>query len=718
MNYNKKHKKNEFQGADFHVHTPASNCYKGLKNDDEYIKILRRYYEKNIKIIAITDHNTLKGYKKIMDIKRNIYNNAEYLAKLCEKYPDLNEEYEKVKEDLILFDEMIILPGVECDVDPGIHIILVFNPENNIDEYERFLIDKGYSEDLQGSELVENCVDIDVKEILEHSNLLGAISIAAHADSNKGIYNDLKGTYRASIFKSPYLDAISYNNPKNCQKMKALYQQKDYSREDEIAYIQASDYHGESEVGKSITYLKIEGRDFESIKKAFKNPLECISATERPEVINILNKLVGDEKSICIQLLDDNEIKRSMCALLNRGYGTLIIGAYKEPSSTIIGVKINEEKAIEFLLATLKEFNVLHNLNINIYPYGNEAFVIVIKLEKIMRRLYCSDDKVYIIHKKNIEVATPKQIEVMVENNILEKLKEHQSVVNPRVQESINQLSLYNNISEQFIIINKLAKSNIRLLDLFNIEIIRKCEKSNVSLETYDGESSGNVYVVDRAFVRLEYSYLRCSCPRTAKYDETEFESKKFQGEAIVIVPGGGVYYIDNDETWTIFMMDTVKPCLVLQLDDMYRESISTLSVVLWLKSSLLLWHIGITKGDVDIYTPLILNKIVLPKKKLLLKGERLEQLGKIILENEKEFLDLNMDKLEKEEIHDRIVSHNKRVDSLAKQIDNEIFCEYSITDEQIELVSSFFNHKKIYNLISIDCEYEQMEDEVPTASA
>ncbi|HHV36008.1 MAG TPA: hypothetical protein GXX59_10645, partial [Syntrophomonadaceae bacterium] len=58
----------EFVAVDFHVHTPSSTCYKGEKTDDEYLEILRRYSEKEVRVIAITDHNSIRGYKKILEI--------------------------------------------------------------------------------------------------------------------------------------------------------------------------------------------------------------------------------------------------------------------------------------------------------------------------------------------------------------------------------------------------------------------------------------------------------------------------------------------------------------------------------------------------------------------------------------------------------------------------------------------------------------------------
>lgn len=56
--------------VDLHIHTPASKdfVYKPLSIEDAYINILDNAIENNIEIIAITDHNTFKGYRKIKEI--------------------------------------------------------------------------------------------------------------------------------------------------------------------------------------------------------------------------------------------------------------------------------------------------------------------------------------------------------------------------------------------------------------------------------------------------------------------------------------------------------------------------------------------------------------------------------------------------------------------------------------------------------------------------
>jgi predicted metal-dependent phosphoesterase TrpH len=56
---------NHWYNIDFHIHTPASTDYQQPEID--ILEILKRAEEKNLDIMAITDHNTVAGYKKMQE---------------------------------------------------------------------------------------------------------------------------------------------------------------------------------------------------------------------------------------------------------------------------------------------------------------------------------------------------------------------------------------------------------------------------------------------------------------------------------------------------------------------------------------------------------------------------------------------------------------------------------------------------------------------------
>lgn len=103
-----------FVKIDLHVHTPISKFYKGKTDDTEYFSILRNAIGKNIKVIAITDHNTIDGYKKLFSIKEDLEKKVENLAKIT----DSNQSITKtnlLKKDIDLFSKILIFLGVEIE---------------------------------------------------------------------------------------------------------------------------------------------------------------------------------------------------------------------------------------------------------------------------------------------------------------------------------------------------------------------------------------------------------------------------------------------------------------------------------------------------------------------------------------------------------------------------------------------------------------------------
>ncbi|HHV95273.1 MAG TPA: hypothetical protein GXX37_02170 [Clostridiaceae bacterium] len=440
---------NKFVGVDFHVHTPASQCYKGSKTDSEYIEILRRYVEKEVKVIAITDHNTLKGYRKLKEIEKEYINKLKYLSELSEKYPVIKTEYEQVKSKLELFSKLLILPGIEFEANPGVHLLLIFSPECDLSKVESFLIEAGYTDEVQGKEdpgIVPKC---DVLSVLNEASSLGALVIAPHADSNKGIYNSLpKNQYRANVFRSNNLNAISYNNPITCQKMKVMLKNKEYKRESPVAFIQCSDYHGDDEAATCITYLKLEELDFESVCDALKNPNECVSPTQHPKIINILKQIINDHKSFVFENLENDEdislIKRAVCAILNDGYGTLVIGAARNPEINIIGISMDKKDILNILKDIFKSIKpTTFSVQITGYEYGRNRHVIVVQLARENNTIsYIDDNDVYILKNNQIIKANPTLIEKIVEDRIFKRIVEHQKIINNKYKHIIREIEL------------------------------------------------------------------------------------------------------------------------------------------------------------------------------------------------------------------------------------------------------------------------------------
>ena len=71
----------KFYRVDLHVHTPASKCYNGDKSENGYWEIIRSAVNNNVRMIAITDHNTLSGYEKLIELREKTYQEFSFIQK-------------------------------------------------------------------------------------------------------------------------------------------------------------------------------------------------------------------------------------------------------------------------------------------------------------------------------------------------------------------------------------------------------------------------------------------------------------------------------------------------------------------------------------------------------------------------------------------------------------------------------------------------------------
>ncbi len=698
---------NIFYGVDLHVHTPASSCYKGDKCDNEYLEILRRYSSKDIKVIAITDHNTIAGYRRFQHIKDTLLNKLNVLREFIDNHDALRCEYENIMSDYELFNKILILPGVEFEANPGIHMLLIFKPDCNLDAIDKFLSESGYSSEIQGKEESDILSNIDVLGVLDKSIGLDAIAIAAHADSNKGIYK-LEGTYRASIFRSTQLLGICYNSPVTCQKMKSLLLNKEYKRDIPVAFLQASDYHGgEDEPGSSISYFKLDNIDYDSIYSALSKPDEFISQTPNPETINIIENIVKEYKTHTFEILEQTNrdlITKTACAVLNDGYGTLVFGVSISHGINMVGIKRSEDECIELLKRCLDDLAIKNgriNLYVSTHQFGNSRNVIIARLSSEKRTLYSINNKAYIFKGKDVIEANLQDIECIVETHLLSRMEEYNRLNQTKFDKIINEINLLKEDSGKFMILNAIEKTSVSLSSILDVTI-NKRYSGEFPVAIDNGNMKGNVYYVDRVETRLPNAYLRCTCPMTDKYDLSSINVQKFSGESIIIAPGGGCYYIDNNEEWGLVSLDKTEPTLVLTINEAFKSSISLKALAGWLKSSLFIWYSYTALNDINVHKPSIFKKSLVPLFEIMQSGKEIETLINGIIDAEYGLLTyINSDIPDTIDVNEVIDTHNKNVDVIAKQIDKLFFKELNISDDDEIIIKRLFDSKQIYSVLN-----------------
>lgn len=701
----------EMIAVDLHVHTPESKCYKINSDkdiDEEYVNLLRRYTEKNIKVIAITDHNSINGYRRLMEIKKNTAETIKHLSKY-DSIDTIKRDLDVHKDILELFNKILILPGVEFEANPGVHLLLIFKPDIDIDVIEEFLSENGYPKDNQGIEDPE----ISTKSTIEITNLahdLGAITIAAHVDSSKGALNTLpKGNSRAQFFKNENLMGIQVVKLDTIQHLKDLYENKEYQRNNLPAFIRCSDYHNEFEnIEDYVTYMKLTNLDFDSIKDALLNNIECISFTKNPENDDIIKNIIERPQTFILKDLapaNCDELKKFICCHLNEGYGNIVIGVTE--SKQIIGMKKSIEElnvVLNDVLNSFDEFKGFFRYIITPYSYGNHH-VIVLRVKAIKKMIFNVNGKVYLKKDNYVSEATPNDLAKKGEENFRNNFK-FINERNKKVIDKINeQLTRIKRLEENINFFMKVRDISLPFNEVLNITLIDPTSDNKSYCEPISdihlGSSTGDLYFLSSPRlsndVHLKSSYLRVTCPTTSS-DIYEMDCQKYYGECIILLFHGMSHYIEDVNGGYYIVSDL--PAFRLELKEEFKNIYSLKSIVGWFKSPTLLSMLELVYGSHNLFHPKILNNIPILMTEIMRKNSVVDQYVNQIIQDEKEFLN-TCEMLEEdapdflEKINKLIDEHNNRVAYQAIEIENQIRKNLGIEYTEEKIINDFIEHNE-----------------------
>lgn len=176
---------------DFHSHTPASNCYGKGPDQDRLRTIsprdwLLNYMKAEIDCVAITDHNT-----------------GEWIDKLQNDLKELDTEKPFGYRKLYLF------PGVEINVNGGFHILAIL-PEEATKQDVDYLLGAIRCQATPG--MCDGITELAVKEVINEIISKHGIVIPAHADLEKGIFNNYDAHTLASILDNDNVFSVELAN--------------------------------------------------------------------------------------------------------------------------------------------------------------------------------------------------------------------------------------------------------------------------------------------------------------------------------------------------------------------------------------------------------------------------------------------------------------------------------------------------------------------------
>jgi len=344
----------QWRTMDLHLHTPASVDYQ--EPGVAYIEILQRAEARGIDIIAFTDHNTIAGYRQMME-------SVEQLEFLESSKRLTADEQLELKEYRRLFKKILVLPGFEFTATFGFHILGVFPETKPLREIEHILLDLNIpAEQLDyGSDTVG--ATTDVIGAYHAISEAGGLAIAAHANSTHGVAMrgfTFGGQTRIAYTQDPNLKALEVTDlEKKGRRTTAAFfsgTKPEYPRR--MHCIQGSDAHhlasdskrkGNLGVGERPTDVLIPEVSFNSLKDLFTSHDFSRTRPHRHKAEPAFDFIQSarEEGSNIVQDFHESASVRGgrlyaviadISAFANTNGGTLFLGLNADPRKAITGV--------------------------------------------------------------------------------------------------------------------------------------------------------------------------------------------------------------------------------------------------------------------------------------------------------------------------------------------------------------------------------------------
>jgi AAA domain-containing protein len=216
-----------FLRVDFHTHTPASGDYQDRKATAA--DVLAAAEEAAIDILAVTDHNSATWVDPLRTASKG--------------------------------RPVTVLPGVEITTPEG-HILGLFDLDCPSSVISDLLVRVGIPRDQHGRE--EAISTQHAEEVIRAINAGGGLAIAAHANEANGLLK-AKGQYKLAIVPMPELGALELTKQGEIERFCAGKVSADYKPK---ACTHSSDSHALKEIGRRVTYLKMDRVSLRGIRQA------------------------------------------------------------------------------------------------------------------------------------------------------------------------------------------------------------------------------------------------------------------------------------------------------------------------------------------------------------------------------------------------------------------------------------------------------------------
>ena len=415
---------------DLHLHTPASNDYQ--EPDVSYLDVLHRCEARGLDIVAFTDHNTVAGYRTMMD-------EIQQLEMLEELKRLTDDEQSRLSEYRRLMKKILVLPGFEFTATLGFHILGIFPDGTSIRELEHLLLSLNIpSETLdEGSSTVG--ATADVLTAYQYINQAGGLAIAAHANSTNGVAMrgfGFGGQTKIAYTQDPNLHALEVTDlEQRGRRSTATFfngTKPEYPRC--MHCIQGSDAHrlridpGNKKnlgIGDRATRVRLAEVSFVALKNLFNSNDFALTRPHWPAAdddFDFIQQAREDGPSIIQDFHESMTVRggrlyaiiADVCAFANTNGGTLHIGVSSDPKKEPTGVP-KAEGAIRQLQKELSKRISPHlELQIDSMETRGQQVIRVIIPRGDDRPYAVDDNKIYVRAEADTGLAVRDEIVTLV----------------------------------------------------------------------------------------------------------------------------------------------------------------------------------------------------------------------------------------------------------------------------------------------------------------
>jgi len=328
---------------DLHLHTPASSDYE--QPGVTCLDILRRAEEKGVEIQAITDHNTVAGYRAMQEEIKKL-ELLESLNRLEKGEKAHLEEYRR------LLKNILVLPGFEFTATFGFHILGIFPPDTPVRTLEHLLLQLKVPADKLDTGATEVGATTDVNTAYRLIHEAGGLVIAAHANTAHGVAMQglgLGGQTRIAWTQDEYLHALEVTDlEKKGGRTTARFfdgSKPEYPRR--MHCIQGTDAHrliGDLAhperlgVGERLTEIQLEECSFNAILEALSGTDFSVTRPARPVAAQPFDTIraAREAGNTIVQSFHESATRRGgrlyailadVVAFANTNGGTVYVGA-------------------------------------------------------------------------------------------------------------------------------------------------------------------------------------------------------------------------------------------------------------------------------------------------------------------------------------------------------------------------------------------------------